>query len=715
MFTRLQKLERRWRGAVFITLLASLLVIALRLLSFFEFIEWKALDFFFVNRLSTDRNAEIVLVTVTEDDIQYLQEYPLSDKVLTELLKKIKQQEPSVIGLDIFRDFAVASKANNPEQNRLAYTNLQELFKSTPNLIGIAKITNSEAYPSVSSSSILKQQGQLAAADQIVDDDGVVRRGNLFPVTDGSAISSIPSLGLAAALNYLKTKDIKPLATKDGWLKLENSVFLPFEANDGGYIRADDKGYQILLNWQSCNSEFFQKVTIKSILQQQIPEDLFQERIVLVGNKSASVKDNFVTPCSWGTGSTPNTMAGVEIQAHIASQIIANVLYGQPILKIWSEPIEYLWFVLWIATVSIFGWKQRIYDNPWRIFLSLLVLTAIEIAILIIVSYLLFANSWWIPIIPTLFGIGLTAVIVLGSVYIVQLLKVNKNLENRVAVRTKKLEQTLQKLKQFQEQLIVKEKQIALGTLTTRIAHQIRNPLSLIDINITSCHRLVEKLQQIIEENEPIFGDIIHEMFQTNEYVLPSLEENIKDSKKQVVRINRIIESILSYSRQEQIDFSFTPFNNLIAKTLSLVAEQHKDSSVKLITNYDHLIETIEIVPLEIEKALINLLENAYFAVQSKRKKSEHYIPTITVKTTDLGDRVEVVILDNGEGIADELISYIFEPFWTTKSAFKGTGLGLFFVYQIIVKMHKGKIAVKSIVGEYSEFKIELLKLQRFA
>ena len=712
MFTRLQRSEKRWRGAAFITLLASLLVVALRLLGFFELLEWKALDLFFIHRLSTDKNAEIVLVTITEDDIQYLQEYPLSDEVLTKLLRKIKQQKPTVIGLDIFRDFAVASKANNPEQNRLAYAKLQELFRSTPNLIGIAKITDSEAYPSVNSSSTLKQLGQLAAADQIVDDDGVVRRGNLFPVTDGSAISSTPSLGLAVALNYLKIKNIKPLSTKDGWLKLKNSVFLPFESNNGGYIRADDKGYQILLNWRSCNPEYFTKVTVKEILQQQVSEDLFRERIVLIGNQAISVKDNFATPCSQGTGSTPNTMAGVEIHAHVASQIIANVLHGQPILKIWSEPIEYLWFVFWIATVSIFGWKQQKYDNPWRIFLSLLILTAIEIAILIAVSYLLFATGWWTPIIPTLFGIGLTAVMVVGSVYIIQLLKVNKSLEDRVAVRTQKLEQALEKLHQSQQQLIVKEKQIALGTLSARVAHQIRNPLSLIDVNIASCHRLVEQLEQIIEENELIFGDIIYEMFQSNEHILSSLEENIKDSRKQIIRINRIIESILSYSRQEQIDFSFTPLNNLIAKTLLLVAEQHKDSTIKLITNYDNLIGAIEIVPLEIEKALINLLENAYFAVQSKQKKSEHYYtPTITVETLDLADKVEIVISDNGEGIAQELISRIFEPFWTTKSAFKGTGLGLFFVYQIIVKMHKGKIAVRSIVGEYTEFRIELFKV----
>lgn len=712
MLARLKSLEKKWYGAIITILLASLLVIILRLSGSFELLEWKALDFFFFHRWSGNLDNRIVLVTITENDINYLKEYPLSDEVLTTLLKKIEKQKPNVIGLDIFRNFPVPSIANNPEENQQAYSNLQEFFRSTPNLIGIAKITDSEEYPSISPPSTLKDLGQVSAADIIVDPDGIVRRGNLFPIADGSAVSSIPSLGLAVAFNYLANEGIKPLPTEEGWLKLKNTVFLPFQANDGGYVRADDNGYQMLVNWQSCGASFPQ-VSISEVLQERIPKKLFQGRIVLVGNQAISVKDNFTTSCSQGTGSTPSSMPGVEIQAHLASQIISTVLEGRPLLHVWSESKEYLWLIFWIATVAIWGCQQQKRDNPFKIIIPVLSLLVIEAIILTGSSYLLFLKGWWIPIIPTLFGIIVAGVMIIGSIYIIKLLDVNKKLESKVASRTEELEDTLEQLRQFQQQLIIKEKQASLGTLSGRIAHQIKNPLSLININISSSLVFLQELEQIIEENSLLFEDIIQEIFQDNEQILFNLEEKLTDSQKQVIRINQIIQEILSYFRQEQLTPSLTDINSLIHKVLSSVERQYqgteRESPVKLVTNFDSSVEQIEIVSREIEKALINLLENAYYTVLSKKIKSENnYIPTITIQTRNLFDRIEIKIRDNGEGIAKENESRIFEPFWTTKPALEGTGLGLFFVHQIIVEMHQGEISVAAVDGEYTEFTVTL-------
>ena len=712
MFARLQKFEQRWRGATITILLTTLLIIILRLLGILELLEWKTLDLFFVNRLLEVDRTKIVLVTVTENDINYLQEYPLSDVVLTTLLEKIKQQKPSVIGLDIFRDFSVPSKANNLEENQQAYSDLLNFFRSTPNLIGIAKITNSKAYPSVNPSSVLRQLGQVSAADIVVDDDGVVRRGNLFPITDGSANSSTPSLGLAVALNYLATRDIKPLPTKEGWLKLKDTVFLPFQGNDGGYIRTDDNGYQILLNWHSCKTNYFPRVTVREVLQERIPKNLFRERIVLVGNQAVSVKDDFITSCSQGTGSTPNTMAGVEIQAHLADQIISKVLQERPLLKVWSEPTEYLWSIFWIGTVAVWGWKQQQkYVAPVKTVVFILIFAVAGAIVLICSSYLLFLYGWWVPLVPTLLGIGVAAVTIIGSIYIVQLIEANKNLEVKVANRTEELEKALAKLRQFQQQLIIQEKQVSLGTLSARIAHQIKNPLSLIDINISSSLNYLQALEQMIEENSLFFNEIIEEIFQHNEQIIPSLKENLTDTQKQIIRVNQIIKDVLSYFHQEQLFFNLTPLNRTISEVLWSIAKQYNEIPVKLETDYDRSIEQIEIVSHEFKKALTNLLENAYYAVRSKQSEAElDYIPTITVKTFNLHDRVEIRIWDNGEGIAEHLIPKIFDPFWTTKAAQEGTGLGLFFVHQIIVQMHGGKIKVRTVVGEYSEFIIELTK-----
>lgn len=711
MFARLKRLEQRWRAATVTILLTSLLIAILRLSGTLELLEWKTLDLFFVNRLSDTQNTEIVLVTLTEDDINYLQEYPLSDKVFVSLLRKIEQQKPTVIGLDIFRNFSVPSKANDREENKQSYLDLLEFFRSTPNSFGIAKVTSSEAYPSVNPASVFKQSGRVSAADLVVDDDGTVRRGNLFPIADGSAVSSTPSLGLAVALNYLNSRGIKPLSTEKGWLKLKNTVFLPFKANDGGYIRTDDNGYQILLNWH-CNSNYFPQVTASEVLQERTPKDIFQGKIVLVGNQAISVKDNFITPCSKGQGSTPKTMAGVEIQAHLASQIIGSVLERQPLLKVWSKSTEYLWLFCWIGSVAFLGWKQQQkHDNPLKIIIFILSIVVIEIFILTIASYLFFLAGWWIPVVPTALSIGFAAIIIICSIYITRLLKVNKELEDKVFQRTEELEQTLKKLRKFQQQLIIQKKQVALGTLSARIAHQIKNPLSLIDVNLSSSLNFLQQLKQTIEENRLIFDDIIQEIFQGNEQNLTEIEDNINASKKQVLRVDRTIKSILSYSRQGPKKISRVSINSLVDRAIRLTAKQHNSFSVKLETDYDTLVGLIEVIPQEIEKALINLLENAYYSVLKKQTETEqNYIPTITVKTFDRLDRIEIKIIDNGNGIAEHLIPEIFEPFWTTKPALEGTGLGLFFVYHIIVQMHQGKIKVKSTVGEYSEFKIELLK-----
>ena len=299
MFQLLSRLEKRWRGAIITTTLASLLIIFLRLSGLFQLWEWKALDFFFVHRLRESPDERIVLVTLLEEDIQSLQEYPLSDRLLASLLEKINNQNPEVIGLDLVRDFPVPSIRNNRAANQQAYSNLLAIFRSTPNLMVRAKITSSHSYPDVNQSQVLKESGQLSAAELVIDADSIVRRGNLFPLAEGSAQSSLPSWGLSVALNYLAKQEIKPHSTEQGWLQLENTIFLPFRANSGGYIQTDESGYQILLNWRSCQAPFPQ-VSVTEVLENRIAKDLFQNRIVLVGNKAMSVKDIFFTPYSQG-------------------------------------------------------------------------------------------------------------------------------------------------------------------------------------------------------------------------------------------------------------------------------------------------------------------------------------------------------------------------------------------------------------------------------
>ncbi len=712
MFQLLSRLEKRWRGAIITTTLASLLIIFLRLSGLFQLWEWKALDFFFVHRLRESPDERIVLVTLLEEDIQSLQEYPLSDRLLASLLEKINNQNPDVIGLDLVRDFPVPSIRNNRAANQQAYSNLLAIFRSTPNLIGRAKITSSPSRPDANQPQVLKEWGQLSAAELVVDADSVVRRGNLFPLAEGSAQSSLPSWGLSVALNYLATKEIKPHSTEQGWLQLENTIFLPFRANSGGYIQTDESGYQILLNWRSCQAPFPQ-VSVTEVLENRIAKDLFQNRIVLVGNKAMSVKDIFFTPCSQGTGSTPATMAGVEVQAHLASQIISAVLDGRPLLQVFSEAQEYFWLGSWIATTAIWGWRQRRIENYGYLSLKIIAFTEVEVIVLISSSYLLFLQGWWIPLVPALLGLGVTALLIIGCIYFTQLQEARENLEAKVGYRTEELEQTLEQLFLSQQQLTTQEKQASLGILTASIAHQIKNPLSVINVNLSSSLHTLQQLEKSLEENSLLFDDLLADILPEQEQIFATFQENLLNSQEQVFGVNQIIHDILGYFRQEQLTPSLTNLNHLISKVVQGFERQNQllppEVSIKIETDYSDSLPPITIIAPEIEKALVNLMENAYYTVQSKQQKiGLDYLPTITVKTSNLKGRVEIRIKDNGEGISPDLREQIFAPFWTDKPPLAGTGLGLFFVYQIIVELHQGTIKVNSVVGEYSEFIVTL-------
>ena len=712
MFSLLAKFRKKQQGVIITSSVASLLIIILRLSGFLQLLETKALDLFFVHRARESHDQRIVLITLLEKDIQSLQEYPLSDRILGTLLEKIRIQNPNVIGLNIFSDFSIPSISKNQVENQQAYSDLLDIFRSTPNLIGIAKITKSSNYPNVNPPTILEQLGQLSAVDLVIDNDGVVRRGNLFPIADGSPKSSIPSLGLSVALNYLATEGIKPMATEEGWLKLKDTVFLPFQSNSGGYVNTNDSGYQVLLNWRSCQTHFSQ-VSVSEVLEDKIPKDLFKNRIVLVGSKAISVKDIFLTPCSQGTGSTPTTISGVEIQAHLASQIISAVLDGRPLIRVFSDSQEYFWIIAWIVTVSAWGWAQRKLDNAYQVIARILTFTVAEVIILMIGSYLLFLQGLWIPLIPNLLGLGVASLISISYIYITQLQEAKSNLEAKVASRTEELAQTLEQLSQSQQQLIIKEKQASLGTLTASIAHQIKNPLNLININISSSLIYLQELDDDLEKNGVFFADIIQDIFPDIEVILSAFKENLTNSQEQVFRVNYIIQDVLGYFRQEQSNPHLTDINKLIDRVIKGFERQNQlsfqESPITINTSYDPAIKPITIIAREIEKSLVNIIENAYYIVQCKQKRIEHdYVPKITIKTCNLEDRVEIKIRDNGEGIAPNVLDKIFEPFWTNKPALEGTGLGLFFAYQIIVEIHKGEIQVDSVLGEYSEFTITL-------
>ena len=268
MWQKLRQHSSKWRGVLITAPTVAGLVIATAWTGSFQLLEWATLDRFFQLRPREAVDPRIVVVTIDESDITKIGTWPIPDAVLAELLRKINAQKPRAIGLDLYRDLPV--EPGNQE--------LVEVFTSTPNLIGVAKVVGETVAPSPT----LKQQDQVAMADLVLDADGKVRRGLLSVQLDDESIHL--GLGVKLALMYLEAEGIT-LQTRDegtNHLQLGKAEFVPLSGNEGGYVNADVGGYQILLNYRG-QKENFQTVSIADVLENRISLDLMRDRIVLIG------------------------------------------------------------------------------------------------------------------------------------------------------------------------------------------------------------------------------------------------------------------------------------------------------------------------------------------------------------------------------------------------------------------------------------------------
>ncbi len=363
-------------------------VILWRFTGLLQGMEWTILDSFFQARPPAAIDPRIVIITIEELDIQKIGQFPLPDRVLVQVLQTLKRHNPRAIGLDLYRDLPVEP----------GHQELVALFKTTPNLIGIEKVVGSPVAPPP----VLAQLHQVALADQVLDGDGKVRRA-LLSVRDSKAKLHL-NLGLRLALRYLKAEGITPqsLPNNPYQMLLGKAVLVPFEANHGGYIRADAGGYQILLNFRGTQEQF-QTFSIRDLLANKIPSEKVRDRVVLIGSTAESTNDSFQTPFSNRLDGPSKPMAGVTIHANITSQILSAALEGQPTLRFWSEPVEWIWILLWSAVGAALCWQVK---SPRAI----VVVVAIAEGGLVGIAYFAFLYSWWIPVVPPTIGLVVAAI-----------------------------------------------------------------------------------------------------------------------------------------------------------------------------------------------------------------------------------------------------------------------------------------------------------------
>jgi len=314
-------------------------------------------------------------------------------------------------------------------------------------------------------------------------------------------------------------------------------------------------------------------------------------------------------------------------------------------------------------------------------------------------------QSWWAYL---LYLLCLAAIIwILVRFRSRRLKSENVRLEKKVEERTIRLKQSLEELKQTQNQLIQKEKMASLGELTAGIAHEIKNPLNFVNNFSEVSVELIEEMEKELKENRKDQAiDIVAD-----------IKANLNKISYHGKRADAIVKGMLQHSRSSAAQKELTNINELADEYLRLSYHglRAKDQSFNatMQTDYDQNPGRINIVPQDIGRVLLNLFTNAFYAIAEKKKQLGNiYEPTVFVSTkkitSPLGNgSIEIKVRDNGMGIPQKLLDKIFQPFFTTKPTGEGTGLGLSLSYDII-KAHGGELKVETKEGEFAEFIIEL-------
>lgn len=424
--------QRLWQGrGIWITASGVTgIVLGLRFLGAFQLLEWAALDEFFRLRPSEPVDDRIVVVTIGEAEISQ-QNWPITDAVMAKFLTKLKRQQPRVIGLDLYRNLPVQP----------GHADLTQVFESTPNLIGIRKVTAGLDGSMVDPPPALAKRNQVATSDLVLDADGKVRR-SLLTLKDKQG-KTVVSLGAKLALDYLQPDGITLKATDTSQLQyqLGQATFVPLLPNDGGYVQVDAGGYQILSNFPDLRPGF-KKISMNEVMADRIPPGLLRDKLVLIGVTAESLGDHFYTSYSSDlAGASVKTTPGVEIHAALSSQILRSALDDRPLLKVWADPLEWLWIWTWAGVGATLGWALK---SLWGTGLG----TVLSGLALIGGSYLLFLGGWWIVVVPSLLALVGAAVVSKGYVLWANLRlsyrsleEYSQTLEHRVEERTLELSQ----------------------------------------------------------------------------------------------------------------------------------------------------------------------------------------------------------------------------------------------------------------------------------
>lgn len=346
----------------------------------------------------------LLIVEATENDLQKYG-YPISNDKLTELIEKLEQYQPKVIGVNILREQELKNRHN------LIYT-CNHRLGNDPNSPGNPP---PQGVP----------KEYIGFSDVIEDSDGVVRRHLLFMKPEATSPCQTPlSFSFQLAAYYLNTQGIEPETTLEGYTKLDKTILkkltantwksklltwtnvlefvtTPLNSSTGVYGNEDLRGYQLLLNYRSNQEqEIAPKVTLQSVLENQVSPDAIKDKIVIIGNTSPNQSSYWSTPYSEGRD---RKIPGVLLQAQMVSQIISAVLANRPLLSFLPKWAEIILIWSWILVGALIG---GIFYGKWS---WLLLSDSIAIIILVVSCWGLLISGYWVPLVRPFLALIITS------------------------------------------------------------------------------------------------------------------------------------------------------------------------------------------------------------------------------------------------------------------------------------------------------------------
>ena len=367
-------------------------LLGVRHLGWFQPLELHIFDVMVRLRPDPGPDPRLLVVTITEQDINTIEKWPISDRTLAKSIAEIARLEPTAIGIDMIR--------NTPYEPGNA--ELVTQWKN-PKVIPITFIGNSQQEQVPPPPNITEDR--VGFNDIVVDPDNIVRRNLMFA---GNGKKTLTSFSMRLAFAYLDNKKIDSKLTEKQEIEANKVVFSKLRSNSGGYQNINDQGYQVLLNYRSAEN-IAKSVTLTQVLEGKVDPKLVKGKIVLMGVTALTVRDFFSSPYS-ATASANRQMPGVFIHATATSQILSAVLDGKGLFWYWDEWQEILWIAVWGA---VGGWLAWWLENS----VSLIGSGIAAFGSLLGFTFFLSTQQGWIPLIPAALALLITPVVIVSYKY----------------------------------------------------------------------------------------------------------------------------------------------------------------------------------------------------------------------------------------------------------------------------------------------------------